>query len=105
MSQRNRITCAVITLVAALFVAAPLPGFASAGGRLPPAGGVWERAWSWLASLGLPLPGRGASPGLTALWEKEGGMIDPNGRTNPTASAPAPPPPATLLAPGPDGLQ
>ena len=104
MSQRNRITCAAISLVAALFMAVPTPSFAARlpAGRLPTAG-VWERAWSWLAGLGLP--GGGALPGLTALWEKEGGMINPDGRTNPTASAPAPPPPTTLLGPKPDGIQ
>ncbi len=104
MSQRNRITCAAITLVAALFVTAPRPGFAA---RLPAArpapSGVWERAWTWLASF--ELPGGGASLGLMALWEKEGGAINPDGRTNPTASDPAPPPPATLLAPKPGDVK
>ncbi|MBW8878148.1 MAG: hypothetical protein JF614_24565 [Acidobacteria bacterium] len=102
MSQRNRIPCAAITLVAALFVAAPTPSSAARlpAGRLPTAG-VWERAWSWLAGLGLP--GGGALPGLAALWEKEGGMIDPNGQTK--TAAPVPPPPATLLNSKPDGIQ
>jgi hypothetical protein len=120
MSQRNRIPCAAITLVAALFVAAPMPSFAARlpTGRLPPAG-AWEQAWSWF--VGLVLPGGGASPrltarwekegsainpdGLTARWEKEGGAINPDGRTNPAGTSPAPPPPATLLAPKPDDVK
>ena len=119
MSQRNRVTCAAVTLVAALFMAAPTPSFAARlpAGRRAPAG-AWELAWSWFA--GLVLPGGGASPGLTARWEKEGsaidpngltarwekegGMIDPNGQTK--AATPALPPPATtLLSSKPDGIR
>ncbi|MEA2599746.1 MAG: hypothetical protein QOF89_738 [Acidobacteriota bacterium] len=90
MSQRNRIVIAAIALVAALFLAAPTPARAASlsEGRLPLAG-AWERAWSWLAEL--VFPGGGAPARPTARWEKEGSAINPDGRTTPSTSAPAPP--------------
>jgi hypothetical protein len=102
MSQRNRITCAAIALVATLFLAAPAPTFAAwlPEGRIPLTH-AWERAWSWLGSL--VLPGAGVSPGLKARWENEGSMINPDGRTTPAAPAPAPL--VTLSAPKPAGIQ
>ena len=79
MSQRNRVTCAAVALVIAVFLAAPAPTLAERlpAGRLPLAA-AWEQVWSWLASL--VLPGSGASPGLTARWEKEGSAINPDGQ-------------------------
>lgn len=89
MSQRNRIVCVAIALLAALALAAPAPSFAA---RLPEGSfspvAAWEMAWSWLTHL--VVPDHGAAPrGLTSRWEKEGGGIDPNGGTPPS---PAPPP-------------
>jgi hypothetical protein len=86
MSQQQRIVVA-ITLVAALFLSAPAPARAAAPKGGIPAVGAWERAWSWLVEL---IPG-GVPHRQTARWEKEGGMINPDGHTTPSTSAPAPP--------------
>jgi hypothetical protein len=84
MSQRNRIAIATLALSAALFLAAPAPSQASGfrQERLPVAGFL-ERVWDWMTAL-RPA---GASSGPAARWEKEGGMINPNGQSN-TASKP-----------------
>jgi len=89
MSQRNRNVVTAIALIAALFLAAPSPARAApfAAGR-PPLSGSWERALSWLADL--LFPGVSASQHGTAKWEKEGSAINPDGRTTPSTSAPAP---------------
>src|SRR6185295_14301731 len=86
MSQRNRIIFAAVAL-AALCLAAPAPSHA-AGLRQDrvPVAGVVERLWSWLTSLLLNAGVR--EP--TTPWEKEGGMINPNGLPS-TTTAPAVP--------------
>jgi hypothetical protein len=96
MFQRNRIVRVAIALLVALALAAPAPTFAARlpEARLSPAA-AWEMAWSWLTRLLLPVPG--AAPRLTSQWEKEGGIIDPNGGTPPN---PGPPPPVRLRAGG-----
>ena len=92
MSQRNRVVCVAIALVAALVLIAPAPTFAA---RLPEGGlspaGAWELAWSWFT--GVVFPGHGALGSLASRWEKEGGAIDPNGTgsTNPKPPAPLQP--------------
>ena len=45
--------------------------------------GFLDALWQWLAGHSVP--------GLTAIWEKEGGSMDPNGRTSPVST----PPPTT----------
>lgn len=47
----------------------------------PASSGFLDSLWQWLASR--------YAPGLTALWEKEGGSMDPDGRTLHLSSPPA----------------
>jgi hypothetical protein len=90
MSQRNRIFVAAVALAAAFTLAAPAPTHAAAlRGRSLPAVDAWERAWEWLARL---VPRGEAPPPRTARWEKEGGMINPDGSPKPGTAAPAPDP-------------
>ncbi|HSS48840.1 MAG TPA: hypothetical protein VLX28_07830 [Thermoanaerobaculia bacterium] len=49
--------------------------------------GFLDSLWQWLAVRYVP--------SLTAIWEKEGSSMDPNGRT-----PPLPPPPPTTNAGG-----
>jgi hypothetical protein len=85
MSQRNRIVFATFILMVALFLAAPPPPPATAlRPNKAPAFNVWERAWSWLATL-LP---DGVSSKSVAGLEKQGGAIDPNGQPNSGGMAP-----------------
>ncbi len=65
----RKIRCLAAALALALLSAGaaqawPLPS-------RPESPGVLEIVWQWLA---------GHAPGLTAIWEKEGGSMDPNGR-------------------------
>lgn len=87
MFSRKRRWLAAAGLTAALSLAAPAP-IQAAGLWASPAdlSGLVGRAWPWLERLGLVhrVPKRP----VTALWEHEGVMIDPNG-------TPAPPPPPT----------
>lgn len=102
MSQRIRNVVTAITLIAALFLAAPTPARAApfTEGRLSFTG-AWERAWSWLTEL--VFPGGGASQRRTARWEKEGGAINPDGWkkegsmiTPDGRTTPSPPPPSSV---------
>jgi hypothetical protein len=86
MSQRNRIALATAALLAALFLAAPSPSHAAVQPWSLPIAGAWDRAWTWLAHL---LPGAAPKkPG--AVQEKEGGAINPDGRTSPGITSPLP---------------
>ena len=87
MSQRNRIVRVAIVVAAAIVLVAPVSSFAAGlpAGKVPQAG-VWEQAWSWLASV--VYPGDGILRVLPSRWEKEGGAVDPNGSK--TAAAPVP---------------
>jgi len=92
MSQRASIVVAATALAAVLCLPAPAHAAPIRAGL--PSVTLWERAWSWLMQL---VPGMG--------WEKEGGMINPDGRT--TSSTPPSAPPAEGLNEGgainPDG--
>jgi hypothetical protein len=90
MSQRNRILTASITLVAVLTLAAPPPTHAAGLPAIP----AWSRAWSWLIDH-LPA---GIASKPAERQEKEGGMINPDGRT--TGTPPAPTPQNGLQDPG-----
>ena len=78
MSRRNRMVLTAIGLLAVLSLTAPAPSQAV---------GLWEsgipladtlgKAWSWLAGY---LPGGTPQEGK-APWQKEGGMINPNGNS------------------------
>jgi hypothetical protein len=81
MSQRNRMGLVAMILAAAVAVSAPAFAAGPEAATHSQAG-VWEQAWSWLASL--VDPGPGLPRRLAGRWEKEGGAIDPNG-TNPAA--------------------
>jgi len=84
MSQRNRIVIAAVALAGSLFLAAPAPSQAAGLRRTAvPAVDAVERLWSWL--VGLWTDGASAP---TAPWEKEGGMISPDGQ--PHAATPPP---------------
>ena len=69
-------------LAAALGLALLTAGVAQARPLHPESAspGFFDALWQWLA---------GHAPGLTAIWEREGGDMDPNGRT---LQLPAPPP-------------
>ncbi|MBW8876217.1 MAG: hypothetical protein JF614_14720 [Acidobacteria bacterium] len=69
-------------LAAALALALVTAGTVQARSLHPesPNPGFFDALWQWLARH---------APGLTAVWEKEGGDMDPNGRT---LHLPAPPP-------------
>lgn len=92
MSLRNRIVSIAIALAAALFLAAPAPSRAAGLWEEPISiAGAVERFWSWVTGL---WPDGGSSE-PTTRWEKEGGMINPNGQPNtappPASSAPGDP--------------
>lgn len=100
MFSRKRRWLAAAGLMAALSLASPAPTLA-AGLWASPAdvSGLVGRAWPWLERLGLVH--RAPKKPVTAVWEHEGVMIDPNGTPVPT-----PPPPTSSSAvssnPGPD---
>lgn len=76
MSRGNRLVLAAAGLAATLLLATPAPSQAAGlwEGAIPVAGTL-ERAWNWLTGLfpsSKPQQQR-------ATWEKEGGMINPNG--------------------------
>jgi hypothetical protein len=88
MSQKNRRTLAVASVIAALFLALPAPSQAA---------GLWSwepvdlaaRMWSWLEDLGVLPQGAASAHQPSVRWEKEGSMVDPNGQprsTTPPAS-------------------
>ena len=85
MSQRNRIVFAAIGLVVVLLVAAPATSHAAVlwEGSIPGASAL-ERVWDWMT--GFRLSGSPRKP--AARWEKEGGMINPNGGTGIVAPVP-----------------
>jgi len=70
-------------LAAALSLALLLAGTAQARSPQIPSGspGILDSLWQWLAGLYVP--------GLTAIWEKAGSDMDPNGRTLPLSAPPA----------------
>lgn len=80
MSQKIR-SAALVLVLSALFVSSAYalpPVHTVAGARH---GGFFATAWSWLASFVLPaIPAH--TPGLTAIQEKEGSSMDPNGVRN-----------------------
>ena len=105
MSRRNRSALAALALGAALVLTIAVPAHAAghAPGRIP-ALGTLEHAWDWLAGLLLPEP-VSTSPRQAVRLEKEGGAINPDGRTSPN-----PPPPSTTTSqtsggPAPDGTR
>ena len=79
MSRRIRCLAAALVLALLAAGAAQARSLQSSPGSL----GFLDTLWQWLTSR--------YTPGLTAIWEKEGGSMDPDGRT----SRPSPPPPTT----------
>jgi hypothetical protein len=105
MSRRNRSALAALALGAALVlpIAAPATAAGHAPGRIP-ALGTLERAWNWLAGLLLP---ETVSTSLrqAVRLEKEGGAIDPDGRTSPSSPPPSTTTSQTSGGPALDGTQ
>ena len=79
MSQRNRRTLAKAGLLAALFLALPMPSQAAGPWEPGIVVGVATRAWSWLENLGLIPRQPAPAQRPVSRWEKQGSMIDPNG--------------------------
>ena len=87
---QSRRAVAALSLAAALFLVLPAPSQAA---------GLWEtpsvavsRVWFWMESLGIVKP---VARRPTALREKQGSMIDPDGRTVPGTTPAVPPASAT----------
>jgi hypothetical protein len=80
MSQKIR-SAALVLIFSTLFVSSAyaLPPVHARGG--PRSEGFLAAAWSWFASFVLPAPPAGTH-GLTAIWEKAGSQMDPNGITD-----------------------
>jgi|GEM_PF-1359554 len=80
MSQKIR-SAALVLVLSVLFASSAyaLPPVHAAGGSRSE--GFLAAAWSWFASFVLPAAPAG-TPGLTAIWEKEGSSMDPNGQMN-----------------------
>lgn len=85
MSQQIRRVLVALGLMAALFLAAPAPSRAAGLRNALPVNDLAARFWTWMEGL---LPGATAlSPAShkpAAGLQKEGSMIDPNGRTQPS---------------------
>lgn len=87
MSLRFRRAAAALCLGAALFLLLPVPSHAAGFG--PGSLTVAARVWSWLESLGIVhQPASPRKP--VGRGEKQGGMIDPDGRTSPGPAPTAP---------------
>lgn len=84
MPQRNRRTLSALTLTAALVLALPSPSQAASPWDWDPAR-LAAQACSWLEQLGF-LTGEATMP--VAQWEKEGSLVDPEGKPIATTSAP-----------------
>jgi|SRR6185295_3435598 len=78
MSQKIRRTLAVAVVLSALSLALPPPSQAASLWNWRPAD-LTARVWSWLQDLGL-VPQAEKPPGGL---EKEGSMVDPDGKTLP----------------------
>jgi len=80
MSQKIRST-ALVFVLSVLFASSAyaLPPVHAAGGSRSE--GFLAAAWSWFASFVLPAAPAGTH-GLTAIWEKAGSSMDPNGITD-----------------------
>jgi hypothetical protein len=79
MCQKIR-SAAFVLVLSALFVSSAyaLPPVHTAS---PRSEGFLAAAWSWFASFVLPAA-PAHTPGLTAIWEKAGSQMDPNGITD-----------------------
>jgi ABC-type sugar transport system substrate-binding protein len=76
----RKIRCLAAALALALLAAGAAQARALHPGSSSP--GFFDALWQWLARHAL---------GLTAVWEKEGGSMDPNGRPlHPLAPPPTP---------------
>ena len=92
MFSKKRRWLAAAGLMAALSLTAPTPTLAAGlWASTADASGLVSRAWPWLERLGLVH--RASKKPVTAVWEQEGVMIDPNGSPVPT-----PPPPTSSSA-------
>ncbi len=78
MSQKLRRTLAVAVVLSALSLALPPPSQAASLWSWQPVD-LATRLWSWLQDLGLVPQAEKPSGG----YEKEGSMIEPDGRTTP----------------------
>jgi hypothetical protein len=80
MSGKIR-SSALVLVFAVLFTSSAyaLPPVHAVAG--PRTGGFLAAAWSWLASFVLP-DAPAHTSGLTAIREKAGSQMDPNGQTN-----------------------
>ena len=80
MSKKIR-SAALVLALSVLFVSSAyaLPPAATAAG--PRTGGFLAAAWDWFASLVLP-GASGHTFGMTAVREKAGSQMDPDGQRN-----------------------
>jgi len=78
MSQKIRRALAVAAVLSALSLALPAPAHAAALRHWQPTN-VASWFWSWLQDLGLVPQAEKPAGGM----EKEGSMLDPDGRTTP----------------------
>lgn len=89
---QSRRAVATLSLAAALFLVLPAPS--QAAGLWTAPSEVISRVWSWMEGLGIVKPAV-PSRRMAAQREKQGGMIDPDGRTTPGTTPVAPPTSAT----------
>jgi hypothetical protein len=80
MSQKIR-SAVLVLVLSALFVSSAyaLPPVHAVAG--PRSEGFLAAAWSWFTFFVLPATPTGTH-GLTAIWEKAGSQMDPNGITD-----------------------
>jgi len=81
MSQKIRRTLAVAVVLSALSLALPPPSQAASPRSWQPLD-LAARMWSWLQDLGLVPQAEKPS-----RLEKQGSMVDPDGRKNPTSTS------------------
>ncbi len=75
----HKIRCLAAALTLALLSAGAAQAWSP---RIPSASsGFLDSLWQWLAGRYVP--------GLTAIWEKAGSSMDPDGRTLPPSAPPA----------------
>ncbi|HEV8583017.1 MAG TPA: hypothetical protein VGX68_28450 [Thermoanaerobaculia bacterium] len=85
MSQRNRIVIAALVL-GAILLASPSRAAGLWEDRLPGIGAL-EQVWNWMSSLWQ----EDDASGTTAIWEKDGGAVIPDGQPHTAVTPPAVP--------------
>ena len=80
---RRPILSLVLTAILLLALAAPSAAAAVRGPLPPNLGSLWGQTWQWL-TVAFP----GLDVGQRGPWSREGGFVDPNGRST-TSSTPS----------------